>query len=93
MPAFKTIDSLTDDQIENCFEGSSDVNMVRRIAKKCIDENGYVDVEDFSQMFAEHIEGFISAEEETDEWNEAWFENRNWGEIIAENINEILALK
>lgn len=92
MPAHKTIDDLTDDQIENCFEGSSDVNMVRKIAKKCIDENGYVDVEDFSQAFAESIEGFISEEEGSDEWDDVWYENRNWGEIIAENINEIMAL-
>lgn len=93
MPALKTIDNLTDDQIENCFEGSSDVNMVRRLAKKCLDENGYVDVEDFSEKFAEKLEGFINEDEDSYEWNEAWIENRNWGEIIAENINEILALE
>lgn len=93
MTAKKTLDDLTDDQIENCFEGSSSVNMVRKIAKKCTDINGYIDIEDFSQMFAEEIEEFIDAEEESDEWNEAWYENRNWGEIIAENINEILALE
>lgn len=93
MTTVKTIDDLTDDQIENCFEGSSDVNMVRKLAKKYVDENGYVDVEDFSQAFAESIEGFISEKEESDEWNDIWYENRNWGEIIAENINEILALE
>jgi hypothetical protein len=93
MTAFKSIDELTDNQIENCFEGSSDVAMVRRITKKYIDENGYVDVESFSQEFAEGIEGFITEEEDTDEWNNVWYDNRNWGEIIAENINEILALE
>lgn len=93
MPALKTVDELTDDQIENCFEGSSDVAMVRKIAKKCIDENGYVDVEEFSQEFAENIEGFITEEEGSDEWDAAWYENLSWGEVIAENLNEILALE
>jgi len=93
MTSRKTIDDLTDDQIENCFEGSSDVNMVRRLAKNCLDENGYVDVEDFSKKFAEKLEGFINEDEDSYEWNEVWIENRNWGEIIAENINEILALE
>lgn len=89
----KKIQDLTDDQIENCFEGSSDVRMVRQLAELCLDENGYVDVEDFSQAFAEKIEVFIGADEGTDEWDDIWFENRNWGEIIAENINELLALE
>lgn len=83
---------LDDEELENCFDGSSNVDMVREILEKdgCIDDDGYVDVEQFAQWFAYAIEGFIDADEDTPEWQEAWDNNYEWGVSIAGNINDYL---
>jgi hypothetical protein len=89
----KNVFELTDDELENCFNGSSDVDMIRGILQKpdVMDaESSLVDCENFAQLFAESIEGFIDADEETDEWQESWDNNYKWGMEIADNINDFL---
>lgn len=92
MSTVRTVDDLSDDELEECFDGSSSVDLVREIFTKAnvITEDGYVDVDNFAQWFAYGIEGFIDADEDTDEWQEAWDNNYEWGQGIAENINYAL---
>jgi hypothetical protein len=54
-----------------------------------------IDVEDFADMFAYNIRGFISVSLEEDEeaYDEAYMNNWNWGSSIAENINNLLTDK
>ncbi len=92
MPKRK-IDALTDDEIESCFEGSTDVSLVRDLLKKNQDPNGWIYSIDFGDDFAQAIEGFIGEEPNTKEWNEAWAVNCEWGESIADNVNDLLAKK
>lgn len=86
---------ITDDELEYCFEGSSNVDMVREILTKpgVVVEDNVVDIEQFAEWFAYAIEGFIDAEEGTDDWDEAWDVNFDWGMSIAENINDLLEEK
>lgn len=93
MSAVRTIDQISDDELEDCYNGTTDNDMVRRLVEECLDDNGYVDVDDFAGDFAYTIEGFIDADEGTDEWDDAWEVNRAWGERIAENINDALAIE
>lgn len=87
--------SFTDDEIEECFEGSSNVDMVREIASKCVTENKTIAEMAFGQMFARAIEGFIGVEYEDspDEWEEAWDVNEDWGISIARNLNDLILSK
>jgi hypothetical protein len=87
----RTLDSLTDEEIEDCFDGSSNVDLVRSLLKDNLAPDGFIWVVDFASEFAYAIEGFIAADEGTDEWDEAWNVNCEWGEQIAENINNLLA--
>jgi len=88
-----TIADLTDDQIESCFNGSSNVDLVRDL----FEENYHsdlkiVDVKAYGAAFAEAIEGFIGADEteEPEEWKEAYAINQEWGESMAHSVNELL---
>lgn len=88
-------EQITDDELEDCFEGSSNIDMVREILNKpgVVIGPGIVDDESFADWFAYAIEGFIDAEEDTDEWQEAWDVNFDWGLTIASNINDLLEEK
>jgi hypothetical protein len=89
------LDSFTDDEIEECFEGSSNVDLVREIANKCVTENKTIAEMAFGQMFARAIEGFIGVEyeDDPDEWEEAWDINEDWGISIARNLNDLILSK
>lgn len=87
----RTLDSLSDEEIESCIDGSSDVKLIRRLLKANLAPDGWVWSIDFGQEFAEAIEGFIGADYGTDEWDEAWQVNADWGESMADNVNELLA--
>lgn len=89
----RTLDSLTDNEIESCFEGSSNVDLVRGLLEQHTAPNGWVWDMDFGDAFATAIEGFIGAEAGTSEWEEAWEINREWGEAIADRVNELLGKK
>ena len=88
----RTVDDLDDEELEQCFDGTTDVFMVRDIFTKpgVINDEGYVDVDEFSSWFAYGLEGFIDADEDTEEWEEANDNNLGWGESIAMNINDAL---
>ena len=86
------LEQFTDDKIEECFDGSSNVDLVRDIAGKCKTENGTIAEMAFGQMFARAIEGYIGVDydEDPDEWEEAWDNNEDWGISIASNLNALI---
>jgi hypothetical protein len=88
----RNVFELDDEELEDCFDGSSNVDMVREILAKqgVVDEFGYISPDDFAQWFAYGVEGYIDADEDTDEWQEAWDNNYAWGYNIADNINNYL---
>jgi hypothetical protein len=88
-------EQITDDELEDCFEGSSNIDMVREILEKpgVVTGPGIVDSDQFAEWFAYAIEGFIDAEQDTEEWREAWDINFDWGLTIADNINDLLEEK
>ena len=88
-------EQITDDELGDCFEGSSNIDMVREILEKpgVVTGPGIIDSDQFAEWFAYAIEGFIDAEEDTEEWREAWDINFDWGLTIADNINDLLEEK
>ena len=84
----------TDEEIEECIDGSSDVDMIREIMtmEDVYDEEDstHLHEENFATRFAYAIEGFIDADQGTPEFDEAWDNNYEWALSIAENINELL---
>ena len=54
--------------------------------------DGFIWDMDFGDAFATEIECFIGADpiEEPDEWQRAWEVNCEWGERIADNVNDLL---
>lgn len=95
MKAIRTIDEISDYELEDCYEGTTSNDMVRELVSDLVNEDGFINVEDFAHSFAREIEGFIAADEqeEPDEWEEAWEANYEWGENIAENINHALSIE
>lgn len=89
----KKVSNLTDEELENCVDGSTNIQMIRDILTKhgVVDLEGYIDPEIFADWFARGIEGYIDAEEGSDEWTEANDVNWNWGYDIADNINEYIS--
>jgi len=89
----KNVLELTDEELEDCIDGSTNIEMIRDILTKqgVIDELGFVDPEIFADWFATGIEGFIDAEPDTDEWTEAYDNNWNWGYDIGDNINTYIS--
>lgn len=85
-------DLITDDELEQCFEGSTNIDMVREIIDE-VEHRGLLDVERFAQLFADEIEPFIDAEPDTTEHDEAYNNNYDWGMMIAENINDFMRNK
>lgn len=95
MDKIKNVHSLTDEEIEDCIEGSSNIDMIRDILTKhgVVDLEGRVDPEVFADWFAQAIEDYIEADVDSDEWTEAFDNNWNWGYNIADNINDLLEEK
>ena len=85
--------TLTDEELEGCVDGSTNIDMLRDILTKhgVVDEQGWIDPEIFADWFANGIEGYISAEPDTDEWQEAYDNNWNWGYDIGDNINSYIS--
>ena len=83
---------LSDEEIEDCIDGSSDVRMLREIIEMTQLEN-LLDEKDFADHFADRIRGFIDADISSDEYLVAYENNYNWGFSIAENINSLLVSK
>lgn len=94
MPLLRNPADLTDEEIEECFDGSSDVDMVREIMTMedvYNEDSTHLNEENFATRFAYAIEGFIDADKDTPEWDEAWDNNYEWALMIAENINDMLS--
>ena len=85
--------TLTDEELEDCVDGSTNIDMLRDILTKhgVVDEQGWIDPEIFADWFAAGVEGYISAEPDTDEWQEAYDNNWNWGYDIGDNINSYIS--
>ncbi len=92
--AFKINDILSDEEIDECIDGSSDIKMIREIIDLTQLDN-LVDIEDFADMFSYNIRNFIDAsiEDEQEAYEEAYMNNWEWGSSIAENINSLLVNK
>ena len=85
--------TLTDEELEDCVDGSTNIDMLRDILTKhgVVDEQGWIDPEIFADWFAAGVEGYISAEPDTDEWQAAYDTNWNWGYDIGDNINSYIS--
>jgi hypothetical protein len=84
---------LTDEELESCVDGSTSISLIREILTKhgVIDLEGWIDPEVFGDWFATGIQGFIDAEPNTPEWQEAYDNNWNWGYDIGDNINSYIS--
>ncbi|NBP01651.1 MAG: hypothetical protein EBU90_16250 [Proteobacteria bacterium] len=89
----KNLNHLTDEELEDCVDGTTNINMIRDILTKhgVVDGDGYIDPEIFADWFAQGIQGYIDAEQDSEEWSEANDTNWNWGYDIADNINSYIS--
>lgn len=89
----KSVYTLTDEELEDCVDGSTNISMLREILTRAgvVDLDGYIDPEIFADWFAQGIQGYIAAEVDSDEWAEANDTNWNWGFDIADNINSYIS--
>ena len=96
MALLRSPSDLTDEEIEECIDGSSNVDMIREIMtmEDVYDEEDstHLHEENFATRFAYAIEGFIDADQGTPEFDEAWDNNYEWALSIAENINDLLTI-
>lgn len=93
MAQIKNVLELTDDELEECIDGSTNIDMIRDILTKhgVVDGDGYIDPEIFADWFAQGIQGYIDAERDSDDWVEANDTNWNWGYDIGDNINSYIS--
>ncbi len=89
----KNVKELTDEELEDCVDGTTNIDMLRDILTKpnVVDEQGWIDPEIFADWFANGVEGHISAEPDTDEWQETYDNNWIWGYDIGDNINSYIS--
>ena len=96
MTMYVNPNDLTDEEIEECIDGSSDVAMIREIISMedvyDDEDSTHINEENFATRFAYAIEGFIDADIDTPEWDAAWEINYDWAFTIAENINDKITL-
>lgn len=83
----KTVFDLTDEELEECIDGVTDLQLIRRLLKECV----LIDQERFAELFANALAGFITEEEGTKEYFEAFDNNYAWGYDIINSINEMVA--
>ena len=88
----KTVHDLTNEELESCIDGTTDLDMIRTILSKeyVVDDDGIVDVFEFADEFAALLENFITEDKDTAEWEEAWDTNFSWGCDIAHSINDLI---
>ena len=87
MSLMKINDLISDEELEECIEGCSDLSLIRQIIKLSQLEN-LLDEEGFADIFAFELRGFIN--EDSEEYDTAYEKNYDWGYQIASNINELL---
>ena len=88
----RNVFELSEEELEDCVDGSTSMSLIQEIIQKprCVNEQGYIDEVQFAQWFSFALAGFIDADEDTSDWEEANENNYNWGWQIAENINDYL---
>lgn len=93
LKAKRSLRSLSDEEIESCINGCTDIDMLKNIFSMphVIKVNGYISTDLFADYFATYLEGFLDGEEGSTEWREANNINYEWGLDIATNINELLS--
>lgn len=89
----KSIFELTDEELEDCVDGSTNISMLREILRKpdVIDEDGWINPEFFADWFSVGLAGYITEDVNSAEWAEANDTNWNWGYDIADNINSYIS--
>jgi len=85
-------DVLSDEDIEECLDGTSDIKWIRELINLSQNDN-LIDEESFADIFAYELQKFVDAEEGTEEFQEASQNNWDWGHSIAQNINDTIASK
>ena len=83
---------LTNEELISCIQAAdciTEPDLVRSILGKeyVMHDDGSVDEFEFAEQFAYAIQGFITEEEDTDEYDEAWNNNFEMGYALAESIN------
>ena len=93
MVKIKNVHDLTDEELEDCVNGSFHIKTLREILTKhgVVDLEGWVDPEVFADWFAQSLEDMISEYEDTPEWQEAYDNNWNWGYDVGDNINSYIS--
>lgn len=89
----RSVKDLTDEELEECIEGSSSIKMIREILTKhgVVDLEGWIDPEIFADWFAEGLKDLIGEEEDNPNYTEAYDNNWNWGYDIGDNINSMIS--
>lgn len=84
---------LSDEELESCTDGSTNIAILRDILTKhgVIDIEGWIDPELFADWFANGIEKYIKAEPYTNGWHKAYDNNWNCGYDIGDNINSYIS--
>jgi hypothetical protein len=85
----KTLDNITDDELEVCVEGSTNLTMLRDLLEQCL-MDGLVHEDDFADVFAMELEKHLDTNLPGPEYIEAYDVNWEWGMRIAENVNDLL---
>lgn len=91
----KNVTTLSDEELHDCFDGTTSPELVKEIFEKAgvVLPNGSIDVDQFAQWFAHSMQDLIDEDPTSDEWQQAWRVNFEWGENIAENINDYVSEK
>lgn len=89
----KSVHELTDQELEDCVDGSTNIAMLRDILTKpeVVDTEGWIDPEIFADWFSIGVAGYITEDVDSPEWVEANDTNWNWGYDIADNINSYIS--
>lgn len=74
---------LSDEVLEECFDGSTSTKLVREIINtmNVLNNDNTIDEIAFGKQFMYSLQGFTNGDDEADE------NNFDWGVGIAENIN------
>lgn len=88
----RSVDEIAFHEFAGALGETLDLLLIKDILSKpnVIDMYGWVDLEMFADWFSQGLEGYISAEEGTDEWTQAFDNNWNWGYDIGDLINGLL---
>ncbi|NBP04082.1 MAG: hypothetical protein EBU90_29110 [Proteobacteria bacterium] len=89
----KSVLKLTDEELEDCVDGSTNITMLRQIFTRAdvVDSEGWINPEFFADWFSVGLAGYITEDVDSPEWAEANDTNWNWGYDIADKINSYIS--